>query len=184
MYKLRPVYNNFPFLQGSIESFQEDKNLIFVLMPFGKNNEEREYWSNIFFAIKITIEDVCFNGGILKCSRSDLENELIIMNDICKKIKKANLTIIDISLPNNNVYFELGLACALDKKILLIYNHEYYYELHPDDKLPFDINQFRYIEYHTLSDLERQLQDKIETAIVLEDYTKVNIYKVYEKVKK
>lgn len=184
MYKLKPIYYNFPFLEGTIESFQEDKNLVFVLMPFGKTKEEKEYLSNVFFSIKNTIENVCFNGEMLKCSRADFEYELVVMNDICKKIKKANLTIFDISLPNNNVYFELGLACALDKKILLLYNHEVYYKLNPELKLPFDINQFRYIEYHTLSDLERQLQNKVESAIVLEDYTKVNIHKIYEKVKK
>lgn len=184
MFKQKPIYKNFPFMEGSFESFQEDKKSVFILMPFGKTKKDKEIFKKTYFSIKHIIEDICFNGGILRCSRADFESGLIIMNDICKRIKKANLTIFDISLPNTNVYYELGLACGLDKKIILLYNHSIYYEKHPKDRLPFDINQFRYIEYHTISDLGYNLREKVESIVFLEDTSKVDINKVYKKVQK
>lgn len=184
MIKSVPNYSNFQYLSGDSSSFEEDTKFVFVLMPFGQNEGEKTIFGNIFSAIQRVIENACFHGGMLSCSRADLEDGLIVMDSICQKIKKAGLTIFDISVPNLNVYYELGLACALDKKILLIYNSTLYYKAHPEEKIPFDINQFRCVEYQSIEDLEPKLKRKVETFIKLEDYTKVDLQKVYQKVQK
>ncbi len=184
MIKFVPNYLNFQYLGGDSSSFEEDTKFVFVLMPFGRNDVEKKAFGNIFSAIQRVIENACFHGGVLSCSRADLEDGLIVMDNICQKIKKAGLAIFDISVPNLNVYYELGLACALDKKILLTYNSTLYYKAHPEQKIPFDINQFRYVEYQSIEDLEPQLKRKVETLIKLEDYTKVDLQKVYQKVQK
>lgn len=134
--------------------------------------------------MKNAIENACFRGGKLTCSRADFENSLIVVEDIVQKIKKAGLTIFDISIPNLNVYFELGLACALDKKILLTLNRSLYYESHPREGIPFDINQFRYLEYRTTQDLEHALIKRVEALVRLDDFTKVDLQKIYTKVQK
>jgi len=184
VFKLNPIYLNFPHLKGDLESFEEDPNLVFVLMPFGRSATEKNGFNHLYQALKRIIEEGCFQGGRLKCSRADLEDGQIIMDDICRQIKKAGLTVFDISIPNLNVYYELGLACALDKKFLLTYNHSLYYEEHSPEKIPFDIGQFRHVEYSSLKDLEPKLKKKIETLIGLKDYSQIDIQKVYEKVKK
>ncbi len=183
MFKIVPQYSNFVLLDGNAESFIEDSNSVFVLMPFGKAKEERKILNGIFFTIKTAIENACFRGGKLVCSRADLENSLLIAEDIFQKIKKAGLTIFDISYPNLNVYFELGIACALDKKILLTFNPTLYYDLHSEEKMPFDINQFRYLEYRNNNELENELVRKVEALIKLEDFTKVDLQKIYKNYK-
>lgn len=184
MIKLNPIYLNFQYLNGDTASFEEDTKFIFVLMPFGRTNKETLMLGNVFLVIKRVIEQACFHGGVLSCSRADLEDGLIIMEDVCQKIKKAGLTIFDISVPNPNVYYELGLACALDKKILLTFNSTLHYKAHPKEKIPFDINQFRYVEYSSASDLEQKLKRKIESLVRLENYIKIDLQKVYQKVQK
>jgi hypothetical protein len=153
-------------------------------MPFGRSATEKDIFGDVFLAIKKISEQACFHGGVLSCSRADLEHRLIIMDDVCQKMKKAGLTIFDISIPNPNVYYELGIACALDKKILLTFNSTLYYKEHTEEKIPFDINQFRYVEYQSIQDLEPKLKKKIESIVRLEDYTKIDLQKVYQKIQK
>ena len=185
MYKLHPKYSNFKFLDGDIESFKIDNNSVFVLMPFGQNVEQKKYFNELFSTIKNVTENNCFRGGRLKCSRSDLENSLIIMDDISTKIKKANLAIFDITIPNPNVYFELGLACALDKNIILTFNQSYYYK-ESKENLPFDINQFRYIEYRNNDELKQKLKPQIESIIKTDtsDAGSLNLNRVFKKLQK
>ncbi|MCA9744040.1 MAG: hypothetical protein H6695_15555 [Deferribacteres bacterium] len=184
MIKFNPTYRNFHYLNGDVASFNEDIKFVFVLMPFGRSETEKKLFRNVFFAIKRIAEQACFHGGVLSCSRADLEDGLIVMDDVCKNIKKAGLAIFDISIPNANVYYELGLACALDKKILLTFNSTLHYEAHPEEKIPFDINQFRYVEYQSIQDLESKLKRKVESLIRLEDYKKVDLHKIYQKVQR
>jgi len=179
MIRLMPKYKNFKFLDGDLESFKEDKYSVFVLMPFAikKLNE-------FYDTIKKTIEKGCFHGGLLKCNRADLEIDMIIMENICSKIKQAGLTIFDISIPNLNVYYELGLACALDKKIILTYNPELYYKEKEKEKLPFDTNQFRYLEYRNNEELKQKLKRDIEGTIDLDVSNNVSIENIYKKLQK
>ncbi len=182
--ELHPIYKNFTLLNGELETFKEDPKFIFVLMPFGKNKKEKELFNNIFSKIKNTVEKIAFRGGLLKCSRADIEKGFNILEDIFKNIKKAGVTIFDISFPNLNVYYELGIACALDKKILLLFNRDYYYAKNSGETLPFDIKQFRYIEYQNLNDLELKLRKIIELTVNITDYSKVDLVKIYKKLQK
>ena len=92
MIKFHPKYFNFDFLNGDLDSFVEDTYSVFVLMPFGDDNEIRKELDDIFKAMKEVIEKDCLQGKKLSCSRADLEGGLIIMKDICRKIKN-NCTI-------------------------------------------------------------------------------------------
>jgi hypothetical protein len=57
----------------------------------------------------------------------------------------SRLVIADLSLPNPNVYYELGVAHTLGKKAVLLTQKD-------PEKLPFDLRQLRIINY---SDDER-----------------------------
>jgi|TARA_Y100000310_G_scaffold343990_1_gene454405 hypothetical protein len=185
MYKVHPKYTNFKFLNGDLESFEIDKNSVFLLMPFGNDENQKRYFSELFSSIKDLVENSCFHGGRLKCSRADVENGLIIMDDISSKIKKANLTIFDITISNLNVYFELGLACALDKNIILTFNPTHN-ERDSKEDLPFDINQFRYIEYRNNGELKQKLKPQIESIIKTDslDSGSLDLNKVFKKLQK
>ena len=184
MIKFTPKYENFKFLSGESDTFVEDPYLVFVLMSFGKDPESMKQFNDLFSTIKDTIEKGCFHGGVLSCTRADLEQNLIIMNDICHSIKKAGLTIFDISHPNTNVYFELGLACALDKSVILLYNPELYYSQNEEYKIPFDINQFRYLEYHNKQELQQKLKRAVESVISLQRTDTITLESVYRKLQK
>jgi nucleoside 2-deoxyribosyltransferase len=61
------------------------------------------------------------------------------MNDILRSIHEADYIIADLTEQNPNVYYELGLAHATGKPIILITQNI--------GKLPFDLRHQRVIEY-------------------------------------
>lgn len=46
---------------------------------------------------------------------------IIICEGICKRIQESDFVIADISVPNDNVFYELGLAYGIGQKIALIH---------------------------------------------------------------
>ncbi|HEX5720848.1 MAG TPA: hypothetical protein VF179_32130 [Thermoanaerobaculia bacterium] len=46
---------------------------------------------------------------------------IIICEGICKRIQECDFIVADISVPNDNVFYELGLAYGIGNKILLIH---------------------------------------------------------------
>src|ERR1035437_9559458 len=46
---------------------------------------------------------------------------IIICEGICKRIQESDFIVADISVPNDNVFYELGLAYGIGNKILLIH---------------------------------------------------------------
>jgi hypothetical protein len=48
---------------------------------------------------------------------------VIICEGICKRIQESDFILADLSLPNSNVFYELGLAYGLNQKIIVIYKN-------------------------------------------------------------
>ena len=63
----------------------------------------------------------------------------IIFQDIQRKIQDAKVIIAEITAPNQNVYYEVGYADALNKPIILLAQR--------GKELPFDIHSYRVIFY-------------------------------------
>jgi hypothetical protein len=63
----------------------------------------------------------------------------IIFQDIQRKIEDAKLVIAEITAPNQNVYYEVGYARALNKPTILLAQR--------GKDLPFDIRSYRVIFY-------------------------------------
>lgn len=108
-----------------------DPTLVFVLMPFN------EKWSeDSLLMIKQAAE-----GLPLNIQRAD---DIIapgdIINDIWEMINYAGLIIADITTHNANVFYELGLAHTIGKKVVLIRQYE-------GEKPPFDLAFWRTFEY-------------------------------------
>jgi hypothetical protein len=119
-------------LFGSI-SLETIENSVFVLMPF--TTEWSEYiWRK---QIKSTVESI--KGYSLVCQRADdlYGNDVLI--DIVKSIYRARIIIADITSKNANVFYELGIAHALEKDVIIITQDE--------SDIPFDLKRFRHCIY-------------------------------------
>jgi nucleoside 2-deoxyribosyltransferase len=110
-----------------------DETFVFVIMPFDKN------LTNIFNTI---IKDTIKSKG-LRCERADdFMTNNAILSDIIGGIRKARFLIADITGYNRNVMYELGVAHALQKEVIMIYQNST-----EKEKLPFDISHIRTIQY-------------------------------------
>lgn len=133
------------------EDLKVDKKSIFVLTPFLESKRP----------IYDAIMNVCNKVG-LKSSRGD--EEYIngdILPHILKKILKARIVIANIDGRNPNVFYELGIAHALDKPTILISKSI--------NDAPFDLKSKSIIIYQDLPDLEQKLNVALTKYILAED---------------
>lgn len=73
------------------------------------------------------------NIEIVRCDDS-IYSSHIICESICSEIQESDLVVVDLSYQNPNVFYELGLAIALGKKILPICYLKTYYETNGGDQ--------------------------------------------------
>jgi Nucleoside 2-deoxyribosyltransferase len=110
----------------------EVKNTCFVIMPL-HSVFEAEYQR----VIKPAIED----AG-LECKRGDeIYTQQAIVHDIWQSIREARVVIAELSGRNPNVMYEIGLAHAIGKPIVLLTRNQ--------DDVPFDLKALRYLFYDT-----------------------------------
>ncbi len=62
------------------------------------------------------------------------------LEDIWRLINRAGLIIADISRHSANVFYELGVAPTLGKKVVIIRQFD-------GEESPFDINVWRHLDY-------------------------------------
>ncbi len=125
-----------------------DRTLCFVMMPF----KPEKVFNPVYAAIRRGVV-----GRGLKCIRSDKELSAgAVIIKIWEKIRKSIVCIADISPPNNpNVFYEIGMAHSLPKRVILISRR-----LKSDEKFPFDVNYAECIFYdQTISGCKRLEQD-------------------------
>lgn len=67
-------------------------------------------------------------------------NPSSMSNDIFEKLMNSKYVIADITYPNPNVFYELGIRHAISYRTILIKEK-------CAEKVPFDISHLRYIEY-------------------------------------
>jgi hypothetical protein len=125
----------------------------FILMPFNKKDLDVVY--NDF--LKPSIEKLK-----LQCIRGDdIFGDNIIMDDIIKLIKESAILVADLTYRNPNVFYELGLAHAFGKKVLLLAQSM--------DDVPFDLRHRRVCLYKYspkgCKKLENEMVAHIETLL-------------------
>ena len=94
----------------------EPQSGIFVVMPFRPNLDTFFEWS-----LKP------FLGGLSRYAgepirRADQISKIgyVMCENICRRIQNAKLVVIDLSVTNANVFYELGLAVGLGKRLLVL----------------------------------------------------------------
>jgi hypothetical protein len=118
-----------------------DETLAFVLTPFN------EKYNSQYSVIKQVVTDLGF-----RCSRGDDSNlSSNILGHIVQQITKSRIVIANISGRNPNVFYELGIAHALGKPVLIVS------ESLAD--IPFDINSSRILAFEDENDLSKKLRN-------------------------
>ncbi len=136
-----------------IDIFKEpmpiDENYVFVIMPF------EEFFKELYETV---IYPAVVSKGF-KCQIADQPTNNTIIHDIITSIKKARFIVADISNQNPNVMYELGIAHALQKEVIIIYDVN-------SKKLPFDVIYIRARMYDNNAPggirLKSDLEDTIE----------------------
>lgn len=106
-----------------------NKATCFLIMPFG------EEWSDTVSKI---LKDVMSEEGISTIRADEMHGENV-MEDVWNAIVKSEYMIADVTGKNPNVYYELGIAHTLGKKILLL--------TQKTGDIPFDTRHLRHIVY-------------------------------------
>ena len=105
-----------------------NKSKVFVITPF---NED-------FLALYDELKKD-FEENFDFTNAGDLDNQQNILQDIVEGIYQADVIIADLTGLNPNVFYELGLAHAMNKKVIIITQDL--------AELPFDIKSYRANEY-------------------------------------
>jgi len=124
-----------------------DSKFVSVMMPFQAS------FKNVYSAIKAAVETVgC------KCARADdiWENSAII-EDIVSLIDRAAVVICDCTGKNPNVFYEIGIAHALGREVILITQNA--------ADMPFDLQHIRHLSYLNNGEGLKKLQEALEKRL-------------------
>ena len=141
---------NFNFLKSfniDIDNIKIDAEQVFVLTPF--NSE--------FVDAFITVKEVC-NDFKFRCIRGD--EEFVsedILPVILTQILKSRFIVANITGRNPNVMYELGIAHAFGKNVIIVAENF--------TDIPFDLNNKRIILFEDLNDLSAKLDSSIKDLL-------------------
>ena len=110
----------------------EDPRCCFVILPF-----EEPFVSLLRNVIAPTVEALGF-----ACTTANRAAPTAIPDDIWRGINRASIVIVEASTQNENVWYELGLAHALSKRVVVIHR-----DSAGSVRLPFDVAHQRVLFY-------------------------------------
>jgi hypothetical protein len=129
------------------EDYEVDPKLIMVLTPFSEGEME---------AFEI-IKETCTRNGF-RCVRGDEDYTASdILSHVVRLIAKSRIVIANISSRNPNVFYELGIAHAMDKQTILVSKKM--------EGVPFDVSSFRVLLWETKEDLRINLTETLLRTI-------------------
>jgi hypothetical protein len=132
---VRRMLNKFMIAMGpgDMKEIYVDVPSCFIVMPFS------EEWSDTVFYDFIQPAVI---KSKMECVRGDMIPRVgKLSENIVKQIQRAGLVIADISAPNANVFYELGIADTIGRDVFLLY------EKNIEQSLPADIQGAHYYAY-------------------------------------
>ncbi len=129
---------------------------IFVLMPFSQDLEP-VYRDHITKVAQLLYQKIV--------RADDFFTTQSIMADIWNAICDSRLIIADCTSRNPNVFYEIGLAHTIGKRVILITQNK--------DDVPFDLRHLRFIHYEYtprgMTEFEKRLTETIKQELVIRD---------------
>jgi hypothetical protein len=169
--------NNFGMLQTRVKYLQENKGLLefdgndyFLLPVSGKSthNLKKQLTKTIFVAMPFSddFDDIYWYGIKRPIEKAACKPEMLkhekfsgdIIERIKKRIEESELVIADITGNRPNIFYEIGYAHALNKKVIF---------LSQDKEIPFDIITQRNIFYlpKKIKELEQELKEYLDEIL-------------------
>lgn len=117
---------------------EKKKKTCFVIMPISDvNGYDPGHFTRVYEHL---IKPACEQAGFKPERADETPRTDVIMAGILKKIIDCDIAICDLSSRNANVFYELGLRHAFNKKTVLIRDSR--------TDAPFDISVIRILEYN------------------------------------
>lgn len=114
---LHTITNSNSAIQNNVENINQQGDL-FVIMPFSEKTGEypNGYFDEVFNSLLVPAASEI--GLVAKTAKRDGSD--IIHSTIVSEINNAQIILADLTEHNPNVLFELGLAIAFKKRVVLI----------------------------------------------------------------
>jgi hypothetical protein len=128
--------------------FTVAKNMCFILMPF------EQPWSNRIYRI---IGNIVRDSGMIAKRADEIYGSNPVMEDIWASLNEAAIVIAECTGRNPNVFYELGIAHTVGKKVIIVTQNE--------NDIPFDVRNFRYIKYEDNDDGYQKLRAELPRHI-------------------
>lgn len=109
-----------------------DRGTCFVLMPFGEQDDLQETYRDHI----VPCLESC---GFRVYRADDIFSHREVIRDIWVALGSAELVIADVTGRNPNVFYELGMAHAIGKDVIILAQRS--------EDIPFDVTHLRYIKY-------------------------------------
>jgi len=116
--------------------------------------------------IKESIESI--SDGIVVTRADEVTSSGSISTDIFRKIIQSDYVVVDLTFPNPNVFYELGLRHAIRNKTILIKEKG-------SKNNPFDVSGLRYIEYEDTGSGLKELKANLAKAFAVYEETPSHI---------
>lgn len=100
-----------------------------------------------------TVRSVFRSFGIRAVRADDIEHEGVISDRVLNEIRTAEFLFADLTGTRPNVYYEIGFAHALDKRVLLFRK--------TGTDIHFDLAAYNCPEYESLRDLREKLTKRL-----------------------
>lgn len=125
----------------------------FVICPF--RDPFNEYYLEIY-------QPAIREAGLLPLRADEIFSPGMFMRDVVAGIFQSAVVLAELSGRNPNVFYELGLAHAYSKPVIMITQE--------NDAVPSDLQGLRWISYQTSSvhwgrDLQRSIKETITTCL-------------------
>jgi hypothetical protein len=141
------LLNEHPIEARSIEILPQKPKAFVVMQLDGAFDELYQY----------VIREICDEYEVLALKADEMSGPGVIMEDIVREIETSRLIVADITVPNPNVYFEVGYARALGKPSILL--------AQKGTKLPFDVAGFRVLFYENSIGGKARLDENLRRHI-------------------
>ncbi|MCK4822167.1 hypothetical protein KA005_40770, partial [bacterium] len=98
------------------DSSNDNNPSVFVIMPFRPNLDTFYEWS----LKQYLTEGLGIDESQIRRADEFRNIGYVMCEKICRRIQEASMVVVDLSIDNPNVFYELGLAIGLNKPLLVV----------------------------------------------------------------